>query len=131
VAQGIVVIAFTISFLATFDCHFVSVDTNLVSGILDEIGAINDTIPSNYTTRGFGFYFYEETDGECTSRGTGYTETIYELYHNFLGSDWNGSTAMAPWSTFRRKKFTCPHNHKNNIRLFFLNIHSSSLSAIH
>jgi hypothetical protein len=105
VAQVLMVISFSLSFYATWDCHFVTVDASLVSGILDDIERSSDdfklnlTVPSNSTTRGLGFFLWEGIDGDCTPHDTKYSENMYNLYHDFLGSDWNAPRVMATLTT--------------------------------
>lgn len=100
-AQVIITLASAFSFLATFDCHFVTVDSNLASDFLDEIEPSsynnndNTATISNSKTRGVGFYFFEGIDGECS-----YGESVFELYRDFLGSDWKAPTIMATWATY-------------------------------
>jgi hypothetical protein len=104
-AQVLIFLSFALSFYATWDCHFVTVDANLVSGILDEIERSADdfdfnlTVPSNATTRGLGFFLWEGINGDCTPHDTEYTENMYDRYHDFLGSDWNAPRAMATLAT--------------------------------
>lgn len=103
VAQVLIVLSFFMSLYAALDCHFVTVDVSLVSGNLDAIERLSkdfdvNIVPSDSTTRGLGFYFWEGIDGECTS-STDFTENMYELYKDVLGSDWNVPRAMANVTT--------------------------------
>jgi hypothetical protein len=116
IAQVLIIVSFSFSMYSTCDCHFVTVDASLVSGILDEIERssnnfdANHPIPSNSTTRGLGFFVWEGIDGECTTHhsmnsenmhnGNMYgTGNMYNRYHDFLGSDWNAPRVMATLST--------------------------------
>jgi hypothetical protein len=105
VAQVLIILAFLVSLFATLDCHFVTVDASLVSGNLDAIERLSEKfdvniVPSNSTTRGLGFYFWEGIDGECTSQSTDYTDNMYDMYRDVLGSDWNAPRGMANVTTF-------------------------------
>jgi hypothetical protein len=106
VAQILIIVSFAMSFYATWDCQFVEVDASLVSGVLDDIERLSKdfdftgpTTFSNATTRGLGFYFWEGIDGECAPHGTDYSENMYDLYKEVLGSDWNVPRAMANVTT--------------------------------
>jgi hypothetical protein len=105
VAQVLIVIALPLSVYAVWDCQFVTIDTWKVANILDAIEIIATketyvTAPNDIsTTRGLGFYIWEGIDGECAPKDSyDDTDLWYDLYHNFLGSDWNAPRSMATLS---------------------------------
>lgn len=104
VAQVLMVLAWTFSAYALWDCHFVTVDASKANGILNNIEFIsnnNVTIP-DYTsaTRGLGFFLWEGVDGECKPSDSEYYEDLWELYYDFLGSDWYAPRVLAVLATF-------------------------------
>lgn len=101
-AQILMFLATLFSFFAMWDCRFVNVPANRVSDTLDNIEQMGDgnenLIPVEQMTRGLGFFIWEGTDGHCTPRDKYFGENMWELYRDFLGSDWDAPRAMATFT---------------------------------
>jgi len=98
ISQILLFIGFILSAVAAADCQFVTVPAGSVDGELSRI--YGSTVRADDTKRGLGFFFFEDTNGECTWDRHHHDDTLDE-YWDYLGhSDWEDAARAAVAATW-------------------------------
>jgi hypothetical protein len=95
--QIILFAAFVLSLFAFGDCHFVTVPRNQVNEtLLSSFFSESTSGPeSESNEQGFGIFFFEESDGDC-SWDHNHTESTFIEYWDYVGrSDWEVASNVA------------------------------------
>ena len=89
------VFAISFSFIATFDCHFVSIKPKVIGPSLSKLQNLRNSRHLESTSQGIGFFAWEGSNGKCDVEESSDSFLSYHMYQEFLGPDWYIPQIMA------------------------------------